>query len=101
MADIYDYVHKIMVARYKAIDDAIFGEIQSIAIENGLETRITVDEKNVVNALTKQIPHKPIVDSRKRIQCINGHNQPTQHYKYCPMCGLLMDWGLEEGDSNV
>jgi hypothetical protein len=99
MDDIYEYVHKIAVARVKAVNDAIFGEIQSIAIENGFETRITVDEKNVVNALMKQIPHKPIVDPQGRIRCINGHNQPVQLYKYCPMCGQLMDWSLEEGDA--
>lgn len=44
-----------------------------------------------IKSLEKQIPRKPIINNRK-IQCINGHNQPTQHYKYCPMCGQLMDW---------
>lgn len=47
--------------------------------------------ESAVSALKKQIPKKPIINERK-IQCINGHNQPTQHYKYCPMCGQLMDW---------
>lgn len=47
--------------------------------------------KTVREALEKQIPKKPIINKRK-IQCVNGHNQPTQHYKYCPMCGQLMDW---------
>lgn len=100
MADIYEYFHKIAVARAAAINGEIFGEIQSIAIENGLATRITVDEKNVVNALTKQMPHKPIVDPQGGIRCINGHNQPVQLYKYCPMCGQLMDWSLEEGETD-
>ena len=44
-----------------------------------------------ISAIEKQIPKKPIINNRK-IQCINGHNQPIQHYKYCPMCGQLMDW---------
>ena len=44
-----------------------------------------------IDALQKQIPKKPIINKSK-IQCVNGHNQPTQHYKYCPMCGQLMDW---------
>ena len=48
-------------------------------------------ESLVKAALEKQIPKKPIINKRK-IQCVNGHNQPTQHYKYCPMCGQLMDW---------
>ena len=48
-----------------------------------------------IKALEKQIPKKPIINKRK-IQCVNGHNQPVQHYKYCPMCGQLMDWSDEE-----
>lgn len=48
-------------------------------------------ESLIKEALEKQIPKKPIINKRK-IQCVNGHNQPTQHYKYCPMCGQLMDW---------
>ena len=47
--------------------------------------------KMVLDALEKQMPKKPIIN-RRRIQCVNGHNQPIQHYKYCPMCGQLMDW---------
>jgi hypothetical protein len=48
-------------------------------------------EKMVLDALEKQMPKKPIINRRK-IQCVSGHNQPIQHYKYCPMCGQLMDW---------
>jgi hypothetical protein len=49
------------------------------------------DMYNAISSLEKQIPKKPIINKGK-IQCVNGHNQPTQHYKYCPMCGQLMDW---------
>ena len=52
-------------------------------------------ESLVKEALEKQIPKKPIINKRK-IQCVNGHNQPVQHYKYCPMCGQLMDWSDTE-----
>lgn len=51
--------------------------------------------ENAISALEKQISKKPIMDNRKRIQCLNGHNQPTQHYKYCPMCGQKIDWSDE------
>ena len=44
-----------------------------------------------ISAIEKQIPKKAIINKRK-IQCVNGHNQPVQHYKYCPMCGQLIDW---------
>lgn len=45
-----------------------------------------------IAALEKQIPEKPTKDRMGRIQCVNGHNQPVQRYKYCPMCGQLIDW---------
>lgn len=42
-------------------------------------------------AIEKQIPKKPSLNNR-RIQCVNGHNLPIQHYKYCPFCGQMIDW---------
>lgn len=44
-----------------------------------------------IQALEKQIPNKPSLNNRK-IQCVNGHNLPIQHYKYCPFCGQMIDW---------
>ena len=65
--------------------------VQNLA-ENAYLTMSTAEEMELaISALEKQIPKKPIINKRK-IQCVNGHNQPTQHYKYCPMCGQLMDW---------
>lgn len=49
-----------------------------------------------ISALEKQIPKKPVKKERGRIQCVNGHNQPVQHYKYCPFCGQLIDWSDTE-----
>ena len=72
--------------------------IQGTNIETAKEEMNVIDnilfrfwQMGWLEALEKQIPKKPIINERK-IQCINGHNQPTQHYKYCPMCGQLMDW---------
>ena len=44
-------IEKIVVARSKTVDRAILGEIQQIAVENGLETKIILNEKNVLDAL--------------------------------------------------
>ena len=87
-----NYVHEIAVKWVKEIDNKIFGEIQSKATERGLKTEYFLNEKAIISALEKQIPKKPVKKERGRIQCVNGHNQPVQHYKYCPMCGQLIDW---------
>lgn len=73
---------------YKQVRDNF---VQDLA-ENAYLTMSTAEEMELaISALEKQIPKKPIINNRK-IQCVNGHNQPVQHYKYCPMCGQLMDW---------
>lgn len=76
---------------YKQVRDNF---VQNLA-ENAYLTMSTAEEMELaISAIEKQIPKKPIINKRK-IQCVNGHNQPVQHYKYCPMCGQLMDWSDE------
>lgn len=69
----------------KSLEHEVYEEGHCSYIEEELDVAIT--------ALRKQVPQKPVFSKRKQIQCINGHNQPIQKYKYCPMCGQLMDWG--------
>lgn len=76
----------------KKIDDVLSSDYH---YDETLGYQLTSDDfewlEEAKKALEKQILKKPMINERK-IQCINGHNQPTQHYKYCPMCGQLMDW---------
>lgn len=44
-------IEKIIIERNKTADSAILGEIQKIAVENGVETKIVLNEKNVADAL--------------------------------------------------
>ena len=44
-------IEKIIVERNKKVDNAILGEIQKIILENGIETKIILNEKNVAEAL--------------------------------------------------
>ena len=44
-------VEKIMIERAQKVDSAILGEIQQIAVENGIETKIFLNERNVAEAL--------------------------------------------------
>lgn len=77
---------------YKQVRDNF---VQDLA-ENAYLTMSTAEEMELaISAIEKQIPKKPIINNRK-MQCVNGHNQPVQHYKYCPMCGQLMDWSDTE-----
>lgn len=68
--------------------------LESLMFEVYEEGHCSYIEKEIgiaITALEKQVPQKPVM-KRGSIQCINGHNQPVQHYKYCPFCGQLMDW---------
>ena len=44
-------IEKIIIERNKTVDSAILGEIQKIAVENGIEAKIVLNEKNVADAL--------------------------------------------------
>ena len=44
-------IEKIIVERAIKIDSAILGEIKQIAVENGIETKIILNEKNIAEAL--------------------------------------------------
>ena len=110
-------IEEIIVERNKKVDSAILGEIQKIAVENGLETKIVLNEKNVAEALRKQIPEKPIyVDTRFRnhgrrvsdgsslaacYKCPNCqshifHVFDSEHY--CVHCGQALDWSKAKGE---
>lgn len=77
-------IDKIAVERAKFIDNAIFGEIQQIAVENGIETKIVLNEKAVLNALEKQIPKKPVIKFGEKPVT---HNYGRLMQFFCPGCG--------------
>ena len=51
IAEMLSVVEKIMIERAKKVDSVILGEIQQIAVENGIETKIFLNERNVADAL--------------------------------------------------
>lgn len=102
-------IEKIIVERNKKVDDAILGEIRQIAIENGIETKIVLNEKNVLDALRKQIPQKPdyegdgyddsgnlIYDTWICPNCGDRYEVDYEMHQYCPMCGQRIDWSKGE-----
>ena len=95
-------IEKIVVERNKKVDGAILGEIQKIAIENGIETKIILNEKAVADALRKQIPQKVNIslkgttDWNTKCRCPICRKDLFDGQKYCSYCGQLIDWGNTE-----
>lgn len=109
-------IEKISIERAKAVDGMILGEIKQIAVENGIDTKIVLNEMKIAEALRKQIPEKPVfVDVRFRnhgrrvsdgsslAECYRCPN--CQHHifrvfdseHYCVHCGQALDWGAVKG----
>lgn len=95
-------IDKLIIERNKSVDSAVIMEIQKIAVEGGIETKFTLNERNILNALKKQIPQKPLEVVYPWAMCpsCSGsvslenvqeylHNQETS---YCEHCGQALDW---------
>lgn len=95
-------IEKIIVERNEKVDSAILGEIKQIAIEEGLETKIILNKKNVVDALRKQIPQKVNISLKgttgwnTKCHCPICCKDLFDGQKYCSNCGQLIDWGKGE-----
>ena len=102
-------IEKIIVERNKKVDSAIFGEIKQIAIENGIETKIVLNEKTIADALKKQIPTKPsyegdgyddsgnlIYDTWICPNCGDRYELDYEIHQYCPVCGQRIDWSADD-----
>lgn len=92
-------VENLYILREKEKDAAVFGEIHRIATENGIDTYITLNEKAIINAFSKQIRRKVIrhgFNPNKMISTVS-YTCPTCHShisrtEYCPDCGQALDW---------
>ena len=104
-------IEKIIIERNETVDNAILGEIQQIAVEEGIETKITLNKKAVADALRKQIPEKPnfegdgyddsgnlIYDTWICPNCEDRYEVDYEIHQYCPMCGQRIDWTDTEGE---
>lgn len=107
-------IEKITIERNKKVDTLILGEIQKIAVENGIETKIILNEKAVADALRKQIPkhiEEQTEDDREFIDYVCPNCKTTLQqkmkcatrttiykYKHCIECGQSLDWHEEKGE---
>lgn len=91
-------IEKIVIERNKKVDSEILGEIQRIAVENGIETKIILNEKNVVDAIKKQMPQKVNIslkgttDFNTKCNCPICRKIVFDGQKYCSNCGQKLDW---------
>lgn len=102
MENIESIIDRIIIERNKSVDSAVIMEIQKIAIENGLETKFILNEKNIINALKKQVRQKPIFWNNALYICPNCHRAEYIKQRdaldvYCGFCGQLIDWGGTNG----
>lgn len=98
-------VEKIIIERNEKVDNAILGEIQQIALEEGIETKIILNKKAITDALRKQIPQKPSYegdgyDDNGNLNydtwicpnCGDRYELDYEIHQYCPMCGQRIAW---------
>ena len=104
MENIETMIDRLIIERNKAVDSAVIMEIQKIAVENGIETKFILNEKNIIDAFKKQIPQKVKGDyhSCPHYRCPNCNSSVKMYdadntYPHCAYCGQKLDWGGANG----
>lgn len=103
-----DFTQKIAVVMRDNIDNAITGEIIKTATAEGVTALAILNKTEILKALEKQIPKKPIVDpanlcdfqnfhcpkcKQKIIARLDGEWIAGKLQNYCDKCGQALDWG--------
>ena len=106
--------HKFAIAVAENFDDAVHGKIIDIAKEEGFNSLLLLNKKDIAKALEKQIPKKPTphivepVESPIKIgnmnwgrgttiyYCPNCKDFISRTYTYCHKCGQALDWSDTE-----
>ena len=98
MTEVFSTIHKISIKVQKDIDNVIVGEINRIAIENGLHEVVTLNKKGIAKILRKAQKQKIYYDRECYAccpECGNSYNLNKISFlkpEYCPDCGQALDW---------
>ena len=98
MSDVFSTIHKISIKVQEDMDNVIVGEINRIAIENGLHEVVTLNKKGIAIILSKAQPRKIYYDRESYARCPNCGNSYILNKiirykpKYCPDCGQALEW---------
>jgi rubredoxin len=94
-------LEKFSIQRQKAVNKEIIIGIQAIAIGNGLESKILLNEETILEVFEKQIPKRPYTlwdeldDSFYCPTC--GKSIFLDGKNYCMNCGQKLDWSDNNG----
>lgn len=101
MDDIFKIAHEISVKVDKATNEAVLGQIVSIAKENGItQDEIILNEKAITLALMKSQKRKVYFDREFYLNCPQCNGIGVEKFKgykpkYCPDCGQALDWEVQ------
>lgn len=94
--------NKVVIDMAERIDGEIINKIVDMARLEGIDDIYLLDKKNILSALEKQIPKKPIkinedYNPERGIwvadyECPSCGN-PYADNSYCSCCGQALDWG--------
>ena len=92
--------HKMGVAVAENFDDAVSEKIIDIAKEEGFNSLVLLNKKDIASALSKQIPEKGNIHGIREGREINtvSYTCPVCHNhigrdNYCKHCGQRLEWG--------
>lgn len=90
---------KIAVQIAETTDNLIIDSIKEIAEKEGITDLYILDKQNIVAALEKHMPQKPLPEDKwygngKCPRCNAVFLDKST--KYCGNCGQALDWGQEE-----
>jgi hypothetical protein len=92
--------NKMYVQQVEKIDNELCKQIRDIAVANGIDDIYLLDKNEIISALEKQIPKKPLIpwDSMTGTyycpNCIEGIIFDRKNY--CCDCGQALDWSDTE-----
>lgn len=80
-------------------DNFLVQQIANTARENGIGELFVLNKKTIMDALSKQMPKKPVDLAKSELygRCAVCGKAVHVGERYCDQCGQKLDWGEEDG----